>query len=141
MGLAPDLAAAARVISIPKIALLSRPIATTSLSGRVVAPHETDIVARMISVGQPHRAVPITAALCLAVACRIPGTIAADLVRSADDPNAPLRIAHPSGVMIVAADVRSAGNALDVRSATVFRTARRLFQGEVCYRVSPARAA
>jgi 2-methylaconitate cis-trans-isomerase PrpF len=141
MGLAPDLAAAARLISLPKLALLSPPMETTALSGRTVKPEEADIGARMISVGQPHRAVPITAALCLAVGCRIPGTIAADFVRSGDDPNAPLRIAHPSGVMMVAADVSAAGNRLEVRSATVFRTARRLFQGEVCYRVSHAQAA
>jgi 2-methylaconitate cis-trans-isomerase PrpF len=133
MGLAPDLAAAAKVESIPKIALLAAPIQTRALSGRVIASEDVDIVARMISVGQPHRAVPITAALCLAVGCRIPGSIAQSLVRPSNDPTAKLRIGHPSGVMAVAADVRITANGIEVPSATVFRTARRLFQGEVLY--------
>jgi 2-methylaconitate cis-trans-isomerase PrpF len=141
MGLAPDLDAAGRILSIPKIALLSAPVDATVLSGRVVEAAEVDIVARMISVGQPHRAVPITAALCLAVACRIPGSVAQALARPGDDPSAPLRIGHPSGVMLVAADVRMVGNRIEVPSATVFRTARRLFQGEVLYRAPLAAAA
>jgi 2-methylaconitate cis-trans-isomerase PrpF len=140
MGLAPDLAAAAHVASIPKIALLAAPIQTRALSGRVIAADEVDIVARMISVGQPHRAVPITAALCLAVGCRIAGSIAQSLVRPSNDPTARLRIGHPSGVMMVAADVRITAHGIEVPSATVFRTARRLFQGEVLY-PSIARAA
>ena len=40
-----------------------------------------DIVVRMISVGQAHRAVPLTGALCLAVATRLAGTIPATLAK------------------------------------------------------------
>jgi 2-methylaconitate isomerase len=133
MGLASDIDAAAAVQSIPKVGILSAPAATTLLSGAVLPAEEVDIVARMISVGQPHRAVPITGALCLAVACRLPGSVAHDLARPAD-PAAPVRIAHPSGSILVAAAVTQEGDAWRVPSATVFRTARRLFQGEVLYR-------
>ena len=58
----------------------------------------------MISVGQPHRAVPLTGALCLAVACRVPGSVAHDLVRQGDLTR-PVRIGHPSGSILVAAEV------------------------------------
>ena len=129
MGLVPTLEAAARITSIPKLGLLAAPMETTLLSGRTLAADQADIVARMISVGQPHRAIPLTGALCLAVACRIPGSVAHTLARPSD-PTAPIRIAHPSGTMMVAAEI---GPDLTVPHATVFRTARRLFQGEVLW--------
>ena len=134
MGLAPSLEAAARITSIPKLGLLAAPMETTLLSGRTLAADQADIVARMISVGQPHRAIPLTGALCLAVACRIPGSLANTLARPSD-PTAPIRIAHPSGSIMVAAEIRldPSGPNLTVPHATVFRTARRLFQGEVLW--------
>jgi 2-methylaconitate isomerase len=72
MRLVPDLKSAAGMVSIPKVGILSAPMGTTLLSGDTLAADAPDIVARMISVGQPHRAVPLTGALCLAVACRVP---------------------------------------------------------------------
>ena len=36
---------------------------------------DADILVRMSSLGQPHRAVPLTGALCLAAACRVAGSI------------------------------------------------------------------
>jgi 2-methylaconitate cis-trans-isomerase PrpF len=127
MGLASDLETAARTASIPKLGLLSAPMPTALLSGRSLPAAAADIVARMISVGQPHRAIPLTGALCLAVACRIPGSIAHRLAR----PASPITIAHPSGTILVTAEVLPS---LAVPHATVFRTARRLFQGEVLWR-------
>jgi 2-methylaconitate isomerase len=132
MGIVPDLEAAARVVSIPKLGMLSAPVATTLLSGRTMAADEIDIIARMISVGQAHRAVPLTGALCLAVACRVPGSVAHALVRQGD-PTEPVRIGHPSGSILVAAEVKPGDGGYHVPFATVFRTARRLFQGEVLY--------
>jgi 2-methylaconitate isomerase len=132
MGLVPDLKTAASMVSIPKVGILSAPMDTTLLSGETLAADAVDIVARMISVGQPHRAVPLTGALCLAVACRVPGSVAHDLVRQGDLTR-PVRIGHPSGSILVAAEVTQDGNGLRVPFATVFRTARRLFQGEVLY--------
>ena len=136
MGLAPDLEAATRVVSIPKVGILSAPVDTAVLSGATLAAGDVDIVARMISVGQPHRAVPLTGALCLAVACRVPGSVAHELVRrgaSGGGPADPVRIGHPSGSILVAAEVVPGGDGYRVPFATVFRTARRLFQGEVFY--------
>jgi len=141
MGLVADLDAAAQLVSIPKIIVLAAPRATPLLDGRTLAADEVDLVVRAISVGQPHRAVPLTGALCLAVAARVPGSVAHALVR-AGDAGAPLRLGHPSGTILVAADVRDDHGALRVPSATVFRTARRLFQGEVLYRLmEPPRSA
>jgi 2-methylaconitate isomerase len=113
MGLAPDLAAATRLASIPKVA--------------IVAARSMDIAVRMISVGQPHRAVPITGAVCLAVAARVAGSIPQQLCASAEGP---IRIGHASGTILVDAAMRD-GKALN---GAVFRTARRLFEGNVIYR-------
>jgi 2-methylaconitate cis-trans-isomerase PrpF len=84
-----------------------------------------DIQVRMISMGQPHRATPITGAICLAIAARIPGTLPH---RLCGDNTGPLRIAHPSGVTLVDARLNPDGEA---EYGAVYRTARRLFEGAV----------
>jgi 2-methylaconitate cis-trans-isomerase PrpF len=132
MGIAADPDAAARLKSVPKLALLSTPVDAPTLSGRVAKADEIDILARAVSVGQPHRAVPLTLALALAVACRIPGSVAEALVRRGPA-DAPIRIGHPSGSILVAAEVNATAGGISVPYATVYRTARRLFQGEVLY--------
>ena len=140
MGLAADLDAAATMTGVPKVAMLAAPIEAVTLSGAKVAARDVDIVVRMISVGQPHRATPLTGALCLAAACRIPGTVAYDLLEPAAR-SGDLRIGHPSGIVNVAATVETdADDGVHIRSATVYRTARRLFQGEVLYRATPGAA-
>jgi len=142
MGLAPSLEAAASVLGAPKVAMVAAPSASPTLSARQLAADDMDITVRMISIGQPHRAVPLTGAMCLAAACRVPGSVAWRLV-PARAHEGPLRISHPSGVVIVDAAVEARPEGVHVRHATVYRTARRLFQGEVLYRLpaDPARLA
>ncbi|HEX8055316.1 MAG TPA: PrpF domain-containing protein [Novosphingobium sp.] len=127
MGLTADLAGAKKLASIPKVAMISAPQQSPTLSGRVLTADEMDIVVRMISVGQPHRAVPITGAVCLAVAARVPGSIPHRLCASEEGP---IRIGHSSGTILVDATVEG-GKALN---GAVFRSARRLFEGNVIYR-------
>ncbi len=82
----------------------------------------------MLSSGQPHKAVPVTSALCLAAAARTPGTIPFDYAGSG---SGPLRIGHASGSILVDAPIDAVQGR--VLHASVYRTARRLFQGEVLY--------
>lgn len=89
-----------------------------------------DIQVRMISMGQPHRATPITGAICLAIACRIPGTLPHGLSASGAGP---IRIGHPSGVTLVDARLNAAGEA---EFGAVYRTTRRLFEGAVLLQLS-----
>ncbi|MBP7063628.1 PrpF domain-containing protein [Ferrovibrio sp.] len=133
MGLTPDLAAAARMPSIPKIAAIAPSQAFTALSGRVYAAEDADILVRMISVGQPHRAVPITGGLCLAAACRVPGSLAQQMLRPGQ--SGALRVGHPSGLLLVDAAAEIQDGAVHVPQASLYRTARRLFQGEVLFRL------
>jgi 2-methylaconitate cis-trans-isomerase PrpF len=93
------------------------------------APREdgTHITVRMMSTGQPHRATPLTGAMCTATAMRLPGTLAAAIARLPDDPGADLVIAHPTGRLPVAARVVDG----KVEETVVYRTARRLMEGFV----------
>lgn len=132
MGLAADLAGAKAIPSIPKVAMVCPPRVAPTLSGRQLSAGEMDVGVRMISVGQPHRAVPITGAICLAVAARIPGSVVHDACTA---PAGPLRIGHASGTILVdAAVVKDANGLLQAEYGAVFRTARRLFEGRVLYR-------
>jgi 2-methylaconitate isomerase len=128
MGLAPDRQAAAATRSVPFIGMVAPPRPWRTQSGVDRSASEADIAVRMLSSGNPHRAIPITSALCVAVACRTPGTLPAQLCSSS---TGPLRIGHASGTIMVEAeqDVRQGR----VLHASVYRTARRLFQGEVVY--------
>ena len=87
-----------------------------------------DIQVRMISMGQPHRATPITGAVCLAITARISGSLP---YRLSSQSRAPIRIAHPSGVTMVDAALNAAGEA---EYGAVYRTARRLFEGALVLR-------
>ena len=129
MGLAASLDEASKIQSIPKIGIVAPPADYTSLSGEVVHAADHDLLIRMISVGQPHRAIPLTAAVCAAVAARVPASL---VQRKAALGDAPIRIGHPSGVIVVDAEVTvdSEGTAEAVYGA-VYRTARMLFDGTV----------
>ena len=137
MGLAPDAEAAGKITGIPKIAMVTAPTTARTLSRETVEADAMDIAARMISVGQPHRAMPLTGAMCLAVATRIEGSIPHRLARPPRTPADDIRIAQPSGLTVVAASVRRNGGPNTqwiADHAVVYRTARRLMEGVVYYR-------
>jgi 2-methylaconitate cis-trans-isomerase PrpF len=134
MGIAPTLEAAAEIRVVPFIAMVAGPRAMSTLSGRQLTADDMSIAIRLISNGQPHRAVPVTASVCLAVATRIEGSVPHALVASHEGP---IRIAQPSGVTTVDALVEAApGEPGGVRAdhGAVFRTCRRLFEGTLLYR-------
>ena len=96
MGIAPDLEKAGS-LSVPFIAFVAPPVAMSVLSGRKLAPADMDIAVRMMSNGQPHRATPLTGALCLAVATRLNGSIPNALALGLAADATSIRIGHPSG--------------------------------------------
>ena len=130
MGIAPDRAAAAAIRMIPLIAVVAAPCRSTTLDGRTIAAGDADLVVRMLSNGQPHRALPLTGSLCTAVAMQIGGSVPNVMARRERDAAA-LRIAMPSGVLTVAADVHGGSEGWVARSGSFLRTTRRLFQGHV----------
>ena len=130
MGLTPDLASAAKLASIPKVAIVAPPAEAKLLSGRVLAPEDMHLLVRMMSMGQAHRAVPITGAICLGLACRLAGSIPASCARPDD---AALTLAHPSGTVLVDAETTPAPEGKRAISGAVYRTARLLFSGTVFF--------
>ena len=132
MGIAADITSAAAVPSVPFVCVVSEPRASRTSSGLDLAAGDADLVARVISNGQPHRALPLTVSLCTAVAARLPGSIVTRLV--AASPGDALRLAMPSGVLSVDAVVDHSDGEWTARSGTFYRTARRLFDGRVWYR-------
>ncbi len=132
MGLGQSPAEAGRTSpAVPKIAIVAPPAVYRTLAGSPVEPHAVDLAARIVSMGKVHRAFALTGAMCLAVAARIPGTVAheaAALAHAAGD----VRIGHPSGVLPVAAAVARGPDGTPVaQTVTVYRTARRLMEGFV----------
>ncbi len=122
MGMAPSPA-------VPKIAMVAPPAPFRALDGRSVPPAEMDIVARVISMGKCHRAFALTAAMCLAVAARIAGTVVNEMIGGALPSD--LRLAHPSGILPINAAVEQKAGQWWARQVTVYRTARRLMEGYV----------
>ena len=81
MGIARTPEEAARKPSIPKVAIVTAPRDARTLSGEMVAADAADLTIRMISLEQPHRAVPLTGAMCAAVASRIEGSLVHRIAR------------------------------------------------------------
>jgi 2-methylaconitate cis-trans-isomerase PrpF len=136
MGIATTPDEAVRKPSIPKIAMVTGPKDARTLSGEMLPADSADVTVRMISLEQPHRAVPLTGAMCLAVASRIEGSLVHRVSRRSAGIQQPLRIAQPSGLTVVDASVRREGDSWHAEQATVYRTARRLMDGAVYVRAS-----
>jgi 2-methylaconitate isomerase len=113
----------------PKIALVAQPGAFTALDGTAYGAGQADLVARVMSMGNCHRAFALTAAMCLAVAARIGGTVVHEA--SGAPAGADVRLGHPSGILPIAASVSSRAGEPWAERVTVYRTARRLMEGFV----------
>ncbi|WP_066271780.1 2-methylaconitate cis-trans isomerase PrpF family protein [Hydrogenophaga palleronii] len=130
MGISASLEEAAAKPMIPLIAIVSPPADSITLDGERIAASQVDLVVRMISSGQPHRALPLTGSLCTAVAMQIEGTVVHEAARAERDATA-LRLAMPSGVLTVAAKVSHGASGWHADSGCFYRTTRRLFDGHV----------
>ena len=113
----------------PKVAVVAPPAPFAALNGAHYGADQVDLLARVISMGNCHRAFALTSAMCLAVAARIDGTVVSecDASRGVGD----VRLGHPSGVLPIAATVSSRGGTAHAECVTVYRTARRLMEGFV----------
>jgi 2-methylaconitate cis-trans-isomerase PrpF len=128
MGLTRDLSEALIIASLPKVAIVAPPTDALLLDGSVLRAGDSNLTVRMLSMEQPHRAVPITGAICLAIASRITGTIVADQTCAS---SGPLTLAHPSGSITVDATIEQSGPVPYAVSGSAYRTARVLFSGNV----------
>jgi len=136
MGITKSPEEAARRKSVPFVGFVSAPQQAKTLTGESIDAAAVDLTGRMMSNGQPHRALPLTCTLCMAVAARLPGSIVAEATHASDNPEAEIRIAMPSGVLTVAASVRKLEGQWFAEQGAFYRTQRRLFEGQVLVRAS-----
>ncbi|EOD45074.1 putative duf453 domain protein [Neofusicoccum parvum UCRNP2] len=112
----------------PKIAIVSAPASHKILSGQAQEASAVDVVIRFLSDEQPHRAIPLTGALCVAAAAKVKGSVVQrHVAQKLVDPEM-ITIGHSSGRIQVTAAMNDRG---EVETATVFRTARRIMDGQI----------
>jgi 2-methylaconitate cis-trans-isomerase PrpF len=136
MGITKTTEEALKKGGVPFVGFVSPAQDATLLTGESISATDVDLTARMLSNGQPHRALPLTVSLCTAVAARIEGSVVHAAARVASDGNAPIRIAMPSGILTVAASVQMKDGQWHAEQGAFYRTQRRLFEGYVYVRAS-----
>ena len=129
MGIARTVDEARARTAVPFIGFVSPAQDAYTLSGEKLAAAAADVTLRMLSNGQPHRALPLTASLCAAVAARIEGSTIWQAARR--DAGDTLRVAMPSGVLTVGAEAHHDNAGWQATRGSFYRTARRLFEGHV----------
>ncbi len=132
MGIGSTIEEARAKSIVPYIGFVSRAQDSPTLSGARTAAGSVDLTVRMISNGQPHRALPLTASLCTAVAAGIEGTAVARAAGTVTGER--VRLGMPSGVLTVGAEVARGAGGWHAAHGSFYRTARRLFEGSVCVR-------
>jgi 2-methylaconitate cis-trans-isomerase PrpF len=136
MGITRDIDEAATRLTNPAIGYVAPPQDWTLSSGERCNANDIDITGRMIARGQAHRDMPLTRALCMAVASRIAGSLVHEATRATGNPDAELRIGMPAGVITAAAQVRLHDGLWVAQRGSFLRTQRRLFEGSVLVRAS-----
>lgn len=129
MGLAASVAEASARGHTPKLAIVDAPCAFRAASGHAFDTGDTDLACRVLSMGLFHHAIPGTAAIAIAAAAAVPGTLAAAHVR--DVRPGPIRIGQPSGRTLVEVEAVRDGAAWKIGKAVMSRSARMLMDGVV----------
>ncbi|MBQ4845181.1 2-methylaconitate cis-trans isomerase PrpF [Pseudoalteromonas sp. MMG005] len=129
MGLISDIEEAVTRQHTPKIAFVSHAKSYTSSSGKPIGSNNIDVCVRALSMGKLHHAMMGTAAVAIATAAAIPGT----LVNSAAGSIArdSVTFGHPSGTLKVGAVARELNGQWQAKSAVMSRSARVLMEGNV----------
>ena len=130
-GVAATAQEAARISrATPKVAMVSPAADALTLSGDRLYAGDCDIQVRMISMGVPHMAIPLTGAMCVGVAAQIMGTLVQECARPVSVGDV-FRVGHGSGALPVSASVVRRDDGWFAERVSVFRTARVLMEGRV----------
>ena len=104
---------------IPKMMIVAPPRAGGDISSRYFVPTKT------------HAAHAVTGGICLACCAQAKGTVTEDITKPTGNYDGLFTIEHPSGALQVALQMTDDGEAVDVKSAGIVRTARLLFTGQI----------
>ena len=113
----------------PKIAFVAKPRDYVASSGRRIEAGEIDLLVRALSMGKLHHAMMGTAAVAIATAAAIPGTLV-NLAAGGGE-RTTVRFGHPSGALRVGAEARQVNGEWTVTKAVMSRSARILMEGWV----------
>ncbi|MGR5122110.1 2-methylaconitate cis-trans isomerase PrpF [Vibrio harveyi] len=129
MGLIDSLEEAQTRQHTPKIAFVSQPKSYLSSSGKAVEAGEVDILVRALSMGKLHHAMMGTAAVAIASAVCVPGTLV-NLAAGGGEKES-VTFGHPSGTLKVGAKAKQTEQGWVVEKAIMSRSARILMEGFV----------
>lgn len=129
MGLIADVAEAAKRQHTPKVAFVAPPADYVASSGKRIVAGEIDLLVRALSMGKLHHAMMGTAAVAIATAASVPGTLVSEA--AGGGAREAVRFGHPSGTLRVGAEVARADGQWVVRRAVMSRSARVLMEGAV----------
>ncbi|AMG07363.1 TPA: 2-methylaconitate cis-trans isomerase PrpF [Vibrio parahaemolyticus] len=129
MGLIAELEEAQTRQHTPKVAFVSKPKSYQSSSGKAVNESEIDVLVRALSMGKLHHAMMGTAAVAIASAACVPGTLV-NLAAGGGEKES-VTFGHPSGTLKVGAQAKQTEQGWVVQKAIMSRSARILMEGFV----------
>ncbi|WMN61849.1 2-methylaconitate cis-trans isomerase PrpF (plasmid) [Pseudoalteromonas xiamenensis] len=129
MGLIKDLSEAEARQHTPKIAFVGKPKAYVSSSGKPIAVTDIDLNVRALSMGKLHHAMMGTAAVAIATAAAIPGTLVNQAAGGGE--RSVVTFGHPSGTLRVGAEAKLVDVQWQATKAIMSRSARVLMEGTV----------
>lgn len=130
MGLISDISEAANRQHTPKVAFVGPPSDYLSSSGKAVKASDIDLVVRALSMGKLHHAMMGTAAVAIAAAAAIEGTLVNLAAGGGGQRNA-VTFGHPSGSLRVGAEASLIKGRWHIEQAVMSRSARVLMEGSV----------
>ena len=129
MGLISDIAEAASRQHTPKVAFVAKPSDYASSSGKQINAADIDVLVRALSMGKLHHAMMGTAAVAIATASAIPGTLV-NLAAGGGD-RTHVTFGHPSGTLRVGAEAKEVNGQWTATKAIMSRSARIIMEGWV----------
>ncbi|QFS86908.1 MULTISPECIES: 2-methylaconitate cis-trans isomerase PrpF [Marinobacter] len=129
MGLIKDVAEAANRQHTPKVAFVAKPVDYVSSSGKQINAADIDVLVRALSMGKLHHAMMGTAAVAIATASAIPGTLV-NLAAGGGD-RTEVTFGHPSGTLGVGAEAKEVNGQWTATKAIMSRSARIIMEGWV----------
>ncbi|MDO6567222.1 2-methylaconitate cis-trans isomerase PrpF [Alteromonas sp. 1_MG-2023] len=129
MGLINDIGEAVTRQHTPKVAMVAPPKGYKASSGKDILGNDIDVLVRAMSMGKLHHAMMGTAAVAIAAAAAIPGTLV-NLAAGGTEREAVV-FGHPSGTLRVGAKASFENDKWNIEQAVMSRSARILMEGWV----------
>lgn len=129
MGLIKDVSEAANRQHTPKVAFVAKPVNYVSSSGKQINAADIDVLVRALSMGKLHHAMMGTAAVAIATASAVPGTLV-NLAAGGGERNH-VTFGHPSGTLRVGAEAKAVDGEWTATKAIMSRSARIIMEGWV----------